>query len=109
MALVSNAASFSSRLQQGPLGLPFAPITRPDQLFEDPHLLATGGLAPIELPDGTQSRVPLAPLSLNGQQPALRLQPPRVGQHTDEILRAAGYSDSEIESLKRRAIAQGEN
>lgn len=90
-------------------GLPFAPITRPDQLFEDPHLLATGGLAPIELPDGTQSRVPLAPLSLNGQQPALRLQPPRVGQHTDEILRAAGYSDSEIESLKRRAIAQGEN
>ena len=36
------------------VGLPYAPITRPEELFDDPHLLATGGLAPITVPaDGS--------------------------------------------------------
>ena len=39
-------------------GLPLAPITRPQDLFDDPHLAATGGLAPMTLPDGKQTRTP---------------------------------------------------
>ena len=89
-------------------GLPFAPITRPEQLFDDPHLKATGGLAPITLPDGRQTHVPLAPLTLDGVQPPIRLQPPAVGEHTDELLRAAGYRDDEIAALKARQITQGD-
>lgn len=87
-------------------GLPFAPITRPEQLFDDPHLLATGGLAPITLPDGQSSHVPLMPMSLNGEQPPLRLQPPQIGEHTDALLRELGYSDDDVQAMKARGITQ---
>jgi crotonobetainyl-CoA:carnitine CoA-transferase CaiB-like acyl-CoA transferase len=53
--------------------LPFAPITRPQDLFDDPHLNATGGLAPVTLPDGRDARVVLLPMTLNGQRPGVRL------------------------------------
>ena len=81
-------------------GLPFAPITRPEQLLQDPHLLATGGLAPISLGDGRETLVPLLPFTLDGERPGVRLQPPQPGEHTAELLRAAGYSDAEIAALQ---------
>ena len=87
-------------------GLPFAPITRPEQLFDDPHLNATGGLAPIRMNDGQMSRVPLLPLTLDGAQPQIRAQPPQVGEHTDALLREAGYGGDEIAALRSRNIAQ---
>ncbi|GAB1577711.1 CaiB/BaiF CoA transferase family protein [Bordetella petrii] len=89
-------------------GLPCAPITRPEQLFDDPHLAATGGLAPITLPDGRASMAPLAPFTLGGAQPGIRLQPPRVSEHADELLRSVGYRDDEIEALKKKQITQGD-
>ncbi len=89
-------------------GLPYAPITRPDQLFDDPHLRATGGLAPLRLPDGREARVPLAPFTLDGVQPPVRLQPPSIGEHTHELLRSVGYSEEDIQALDKRHIPQGD-
>jgi crotonobetainyl-CoA:carnitine CoA-transferase CaiB-like acyl-CoA transferase len=80
-------------------GLPFAPITRPEELFEDPHLNATGGLAPLTLDDGRETRVPLLPVTLNGERPGLRLQPPKVGEHTEELLAGIGYTRAQIAAL----------
>ncbi len=81
-------------------GLPFAPITRPQDLLDDPHLMATGGLAPITLPDGKTTRTPLLPLMLAGVRPGVRFNPPKLGEHNDALLRSLGYSDEQLRQLR---------
>ena len=95
-------AHLSERFEQN--GLPFAPITDPQHLFEDPHLQQSGGLAPMALPDGRQTQVPLLPLTLDGQRPGVRLDPPRLNEHGDAILRSLGYSEADIASLRRDGV-----
>jgi crotonobetainyl-CoA:carnitine CoA-transferase CaiB-like acyl-CoA transferase len=85
-------------------GLPFAPITDPQTLFDDPHLNATGGLAPMELPDGRQTRVPLLPLKLGGERLGLRLDPPKLGEHTDVLLESLGYTHQQIATLRADGV-----
>jgi crotonobetainyl-CoA:carnitine CoA-transferase CaiB-like acyl-CoA transferase len=80
-------------------GLPFAPITRPQDLFDDPHLNATGGLAAMELPDGRATKVPLLPLTIAGHRPAVRLQPPKLNEHGPALLRELGYDEQAIARL----------
>ncbi len=79
--------------------LPFAPITRPQDLFDDPHLIATGSLAEIELPDGRESKTVLLPLLLGGARPGVRLSPPKLGEHSAELLSELGYSAEQIDAL----------
>jgi crotonobetainyl-CoA:carnitine CoA-transferase CaiB-like acyl-CoA transferase len=99
-----SAAELSAVFEKN--GLPFAPITRPQALFDDPHLDATGGLAPLTLPDGRETRVPLLPFTLGGDRPGVRLQPPKLGEHTQELLGEVGYSAEQIASLQSRQIIQ---
>ena len=84
-------------------GLPFAHITKPEELFNDPHLIATGGLAPITLTDGPragdQTTAPLLPIMMDGQRLGVRLNPPKSGEQTKEILAQLGYSEGEIDNL----------
>jgi len=87
-------------------GLPFAPITRPEELFDDEHLNRTGGLAPLTLPDGRAAAVPLLPLTLGGERPGLRLQPPALGEHTRDLLSSVGYSDDAIAALEARGVVR---
>lgn len=84
-------------------GLPFAPIVRPHDLLDDPHLNATGALAPITLPDGRESKTVLLPLTLDGKHLEVRLSPPKLGEHSLEILTALGYSKEQAQ-----ALAQGQ-
>jgi crotonobetainyl-CoA:carnitine CoA-transferase CaiB-like acyl-CoA transferase len=92
-----SAAEISAVFEKN--ALPFAPITRPHDLFDDPHLNATGGLADIELPDGRPSRTVLMPLMLDGQRPGVRHSPPKLGEHSAEILSELGYNAAEIQAL----------
>jgi crotonobetainyl-CoA:carnitine CoA-transferase CaiB-like acyl-CoA transferase len=89
-------------------GLPFAPITRPEQLFQDPHLLATGGLAPIQITDGPNAgldtAVPLLPLMMNGGRLGVRSGPPKSGEHSTQILNELGFSADEIAKLGESGV-----
>jgi crotonobetainyl-CoA:carnitine CoA-transferase CaiB-like acyl-CoA transferase len=91
-------------------GLPFAPISRPEQLFDDPHLNATGGLADITLPDGDRAgqtaRTTLMPVRLDGQRMGIRMDPPRLGEHTEALLAELGYDTPQIAALRaHQAVA----
>jgi crotonobetainyl-CoA:carnitine CoA-transferase CaiB-like acyl-CoA transferase len=67
-------------------GLPYAPIVRPDQLLDDPHLKASGGLVPMQTDEGGSTDVVLLPLLMGGRRPGVRQPLPRVGEHTEEVL-----------------------
>jgi crotonobetainyl-CoA:carnitine CoA-transferase CaiB-like acyl-CoA transferase len=87
------------------LGLPFAPIAKPEDLFDDPHLNASGGLTPVTLANGTKTKVPNLPIEMDGERFGTRLDIPRVGGHTRAVLQGLGYSSEEVEGLiERRAV-----
>ena len=99
-----SAAELSTLFEKN--GLPFAPITRPEELFDDPHLNQTNGLAPLKLPDGRETKVPLLPLTMGGCRPGVRLDPPSVGEHTGEILRELGYDLAAIVRLQESGVTR---
>ena len=96
-----SAAEISRAMEDA--GLPFAPIRKPEDLLDDPHLLATGGLADIVLSDGVRAgqtvKTALFPFTLAGERPGVRHNPPRRGEHTREVLGEIGLADAEIDAL----------
>ena len=90
-------------------GLPFAPIRKPEDLLDDPHLLATGGLADVLVADGEKAgqrvKTTLFPITMEGSRLGVRLHPPKRGEHTDELLRSIGYNESQIAALRSRQAA----
>jgi crotonobetainyl-CoA:carnitine CoA-transferase CaiB-like acyl-CoA transferase len=80
-------------------GIPFAPIRRPEELFDDPHLMQSGGMADLTLEDGSSTPMPLLPLALDGQRLQPRRPIPRIGEHTQKVMRELGYSDAHIAEL----------
>jgi crotonobetainyl-CoA:carnitine CoA-transferase CaiB-like acyl-CoA transferase len=83
----------------GEADIAYARVARPEDLFEDPHLAASGGLMPTMLPGGVRTRLPKLPLRLDGAAPALRRDPPQIGEHGRAILAELGYADREIDDL----------
>ncbi len=71
-------------------GLPYAPIERPEQLLDDPHLKASGGVVPMQTDDGGTTQVVLLPLLMGGRRPAVRQPLASVGEHTQEVLKEIG-------------------
>jgi crotonobetainyl-CoA:carnitine CoA-transferase CaiB-like acyl-CoA transferase len=86
-------------------GLPFAPISRPEDMFDDPHLLASGGLGAVTLPDGRPTRLPLLPVELDGRRPTRGGSLPRPGEDTRRLLADLGYGEAEIEALIADGVA----
>ena len=84
------------------LGLPFAPISKPEDLFDDPHLNASGGLAPVTMPhSGIKTKVPNLPIEMDGARLTTRLDIPKIGEHTRAVLTSLGYDAAAIERLQR--------
>jgi len=80
------------------IGLPFAPITRPRDLIDDPHLNA-GGMVQTRDPRGTSFKVPGLPLELGGKRLTLRSQPPVLSANARELLASLGYAAAQIDEL----------
>jgi len=85
-------------------GLPFAPIGKPEELFDDPHLAASGGLGPTVLPDGRATRLPILPIEMDGHRPSQGGTLARPGEHTDEVLSAVGYTVEEVRDFRSRQV-----
>ena len=85
-------------------GLPFAPIRKPEELADDPHLAASGGLADITLGDGRPARVPKLPLEMDGRRFGVRLDVPQVGSHTAALLGELGYSNDAVRALAAAGV-----
>lgn len=85
-------------------GIPFAPVNRPVDLWDDPHLRQSGGFVATRTPGGGEVDLPTLPLRLNGQPFALRRQPPAVGEGGHELLHLAGLSSGQIRALVAAGI-----
>lgn len=81
---VHRKAELAAKLEAA--GLPYAPIARPEDLVDDPHLTANGSLVPIVAEDGTTTRTVLLPLAFDGRRPGVHRPLARVGEHTGEVL-----------------------
>jgi crotonobetainyl-CoA:carnitine CoA-transferase CaiB-like acyl-CoA transferase len=101
-----SAAELASLMEKA--GLPFAPIRRPEDLYDDEHLIATGGLADVRLPDGPKAgemvKTTLFPITMDGQRLPVRLHPPRLGEHSRDLLASAGFASGEIDGLVQDGI-----
>lgn len=85
-------------------GLPFAPVREPVDLFDDHHLLESGGMVETELPDGRSAMLPKIPLQMNGHDFGLRRQTPAIGEGTRGYLAELGFDNDEIEKLLSNSV-----
>lgn len=80
-------------------GLPFAPIGKPEDMFDDPHLIASGALEAVTLADGTQTRLPTLPIAFDGSLVARPSTLPQPGADSAAILEKYGFSPAEIAAM----------
>jgi crotonobetainyl-CoA:carnitine CoA-transferase CaiB-like acyl-CoA transferase len=86
------------------LGIPYAPIVKPVELLDDPHLNASDGFVDLAAPGGKNVRVPALPMSFDGARLPVRHGLPDVGEHGREILAELGYAAAEIDALVAKGV-----
>ncbi|MGD0430656.1 MAG: CaiB/BaiF CoA-transferase family protein [Acetobacteraceae bacterium] len=88
----------------------WAPVGQPKDMFDDPHLLATGGLVDVYVSrfggeDGKIVGLPALPIEFGDHaRPGITRQPPKVGEHNADVLAEAGFTAQEIRGLKDSGI-----
>ncbi|WP_408899864.1 CaiB/BaiF CoA transferase family protein (plasmid) [Nocardioides sp. R1-1] len=85
-------------------GIPAGPVHRLDEVFADPQVMALDMVQ--EVTSGAGSPLPLVrgPITVDGNIPEIRLSPPSLGRDSEDILRATGLSEGEIEELVRAGV-----
>ncbi len=82
------------------IGIPFAPVAKTEDLFDDPQLNAEGRMCETVLPNGEMVKLPRIPVEVGDHQFGLRHQPPEIGQHTREVLMELGYDEDAVTALE---------
>jgi crotonobetainyl-CoA:carnitine CoA-transferase CaiB-like acyl-CoA transferase len=90
------------------IDIPFAPVAKPGDLFDDPQLNAAGRMLDVNLANGILAKLPRLPVEIGDHDLGLRAQPPMVGEHTVEILDELGLGKSELETLARQGVIGGD-
>ena len=86
------------------LKLPFGPLAKPGDLFDDKQLNHDGRMLDVLLPTGKRAKLPGLPLEMGGRKTRVRQQPPTMGEHTRAVLAEAGYTDVQINELIAQKI-----
>ena len=86
--------------------LPYAPIKKPEDMFDDPQLNTQGAMMEISLGDGRRAPVPALPIEMKGRRLGLHHDVPRVGEDSAAILRELGLSDEELATLRAEGIVR---
>jgi crotonobetainyl-CoA:carnitine CoA-transferase CaiB-like acyl-CoA transferase len=73
-------------------------------MFDDPHLLASGGLEPVTLPDGRETMLPLLPIEIGGKRLGTSPTIPEVGGNSDNILTALGFDAEAIAAFRINGV-----
>lgn len=84
--------------------IPFSPVARPEDLIDDPQLNANGRMLEVELENAPVTKVPRLPVEIGTHDLKLRLQPPKVGEHTREIMAELGYRDADISHMNESGV-----
>jgi crotonobetainyl-CoA:carnitine CoA-transferase CaiB-like acyl-CoA transferase len=96
------SAELAERLERA--RIPFAPLRRPDELVDDPHLNASGQFMETPLPGRPPAKLPKLPVRSTAYEMELRRPAPTLGEHTREVLKEFGLSIEEIDALASRRI-----
>jgi crotonobetainyl-CoA:carnitine CoA-transferase CaiB-like acyl-CoA transferase len=85
-------------------GIPCGPINNYAQVFADPQVLARGMVAEIDHPTLGRMNTLGSPIKMSATPPNVERRAPLLGEHTDAVLKEAGYTASEIQSLRESAV-----
>lgn len=78
------------------LNIPHSPIAKPADMYSDPHVNRPGILTRSHMPDGRNFRAPGLPLEVDGATICEAADVPRLGEHTEAVLREIGCSDEQV-------------
>ena len=89
------------------IGVPFAPVAKPGDLLDDPHLHAGNRLVEVEVNESSTTSLPKLPVEIGEHDLGLRRQPPKPGEHTRELLEEIGLAPEEIERHQKSGVLLG--
>lgn len=95
-------AEVTARLDKA--GVPFSPIARPEDLYDDPQLNEGLGLLETTLPAGVTAKLPRIPLEMGDHDFGLRRNPPQIGEDTTDLLQDLGYTEDQIAKLVEEGV-----